>query len=111
MNERHGLIYGVIDLLYQDPAGVWHVLDFKTAVGEESKVKESAYDFQIATYAFAVKTLLGVVPKSGTVYFLKNQYESRTLFDSAGINRMDSELRELQERILERMSLGVPSFL
>jgi ATP-dependent exoDNAse (exonuclease V) beta subunit len=40
LHERHGVIHGIIDVLFLDEKG-WHVLDYKTAVGDENKLKKN----------------------------------------------------------------------
>ncbi|MBI3307653.1 MAG: UvrD-helicase domain-containing protein [Candidatus Omnitrophica bacterium] len=100
LNERHGLIYGVLDLLFQDEQGGWHVLDYKTAVGSPEKVSESAYDLQIQIYALAVSRILGTAPKSGIIYFLKNQWQQTLAFDKKNLLDFGEKLRKMQEEIL-----------
>ena len=101
LDERHGKIHGVIDLLFQDGSGLWHVADYKTAIGDADKVKESAYDLQILIYAYAVQKILGVTPKSGVVYFLKNQWCETLPLDDAAMEVFGQRLKALQKEILE----------
>ncbi len=100
LNERHGMIHGVIDLLFQDPDGTWHVVDYKAAVGSPEKVKEAGYDLQIQMYALAVSELLKEVPRSGILYFLKNQWEYRVDFNAKRLQEAGERLRELQDEII-----------
>ncbi len=101
LNERHGLIHGVIDLLFQDDNGSWHVVDYKTAVGNPEKVKEAGYDLQIQIYAVAVKELLKENPCSGILYFLKNQWEYRVDFNEKLLQKASENLHQLQDEIIE----------
>ena len=57
-------LHGVIDLLYQDAQGSWHVLDWKTEWTPGEKVAERAQEHrvQMAVYAKAVERQLGVIP-------------------------------------------------
>jgi len=100
LRERHGMIQGVIDVLFEDEGG-WHVLDYKTALGDESKVKARGYEYQIEIYAAACRRLLGKNPQSGILYFLKNQWQYVASFDSASLDRASLELRKMQEDILD----------
>ncbi len=101
LNERHGMIHGVIDLLFQDADGTWHVVDYKTAVGSPEKVKEAGYDLQIQIYAVAVSEILKEIPRSGILYFLKNQWEYRVDFNAKRLQEAGENLRALQDEILE----------
>ena len=101
LHERHGRIDGIMDLLFQDEAGAWHVLDYKTAVGDPAKVREACYDLQAGIYAFAVYKLLGVVPQSGILYFLKNQWSHTMSFNPSEIVEWGKRLEQLQTDILQ----------
>lgn len=99
LNERHGRIDGVIDAAFEDAEG-WHVLDYKTAIGDEAKVKAAGYDLQIQMYALALRQILGVVPKTGLLYFFKNQWTYALSLDAKKLEGFQSEVRDLQEAIL-----------
>ncbi|MCB9799484.1 MAG: UvrD-helicase domain-containing protein [Candidatus Omnitrophica bacterium] len=101
LNERHGLIYGVIDVLFQDPDGSWHVLDYKTAEGSLDKLENSGYIRQIGLYALAVQEILGKSPATGILYFLKNKWQYVETFDPEKMNRLGPEIRNIQSDILE----------
>lgn len=101
LNERHGRIQGVIDLLVCDEVGDWHVLDYKTAVGDEKKLEKSGYLMQIKIYALAVQEILGITPKSGIVYFLKNNFETVVDLDEKKLTKFAGKLEQVQEDILE----------
>ncbi len=100
LNERHGLIHGVIDVLFQDEASRWHVLDYKTAVGSPEKLGASGYEMQIALYAYAVKQILGVEPSSGILYFLRNGWEHKTAWKAEDFDPLQAKIRLEQEKIL-----------
>lgn len=101
LNERHGKIHGVIDLLIQDENGDWIVIDYKTAVGDEAKAKQSAYDLQIAIYAAAVERIAGIVPKQGMVYFIKNNKTYAMDFTREILAGHAKKIKAMQEEILE----------
>ncbi|MBS0206690.1 MAG: UvrD-helicase domain-containing protein [Planctomycetes bacterium] len=59
------LIRGVIDLLYEDPTGGWHVLDYKTNDFSSHATDDqllAPYELQLGIYAHAVTEWFGVVP-------------------------------------------------
>jgi ATP-dependent helicase/nuclease subunit A len=71
------LIHGVIDLLVQDAAGAWHIVDWKTEwVGDietaqaEVADADKPYGHQIRAYQAAVRTNLGLAA-TGHVVFLR----------------------------------------
>lgn len=100
LRERHGLIHGVIDVLFQEADGRWHVLDYKTAVGSEDKLHASGYETQIKLYAHAVYQILGEAPASGILYFLKNAWQYQVPLTLKDYAPLESEIRTLQESIL-----------
>ena len=55
---------GFIDLLYQDAAGGWHILDFKTNVVTRENLDEVAanYEMQMLVYALAAEKILKCPP-------------------------------------------------
>jgi len=100
LRERHGMIQGVIDVLFEDDQG-WHVLDYKTALGDESKVISRGYQYQIEIYAAACRQLMGKSPQSGILYFLKNQWQYVVSFNKEALDRAALDLRQTQEDILD----------
>ncbi|HLD50043.1 MAG TPA: UvrD-helicase domain-containing protein [bacterium] len=106
INQRHGRVEGVIDVLFQDGTGHWHVLDYKTSVGDAAKAKEAGYELQIGIYAFAASKILKITPKTGIVYFLKNQFAHVLELDGAALESVGVHLAGLQESILQ---FGNPS--
>ncbi len=100
INQRHGRIEGVIDVLFKDTAGQWHVLDYKTAVGDAAKSKASGYELQIGMYAFAAHKILNVTPASGIIYFLKNQFSHALSFDASALKALGVRLAGMQDSII-----------
>ncbi len=100
INQRHGRVEGVIDVLFKDSDGSWHVLDYKTAVGDAAKSKASGYELQIGMYAFAAHKILKITPKTGIVYFLKNQFSHELAFDTAALKTVGEKVAGLQDLII-----------
>ncbi|MBN1688753.1 MAG: UvrD-helicase domain-containing protein [Candidatus Omnitrophica bacterium] len=100
LNERHGLIHGVIDVLFQDEKNKWHLIDYKTAVGDEKKVKDSGYEVQMEIYAYALGTLLGVWPASARLVFLKNQWTCPIHLSREKVFELEKKIQGMQEEIL-----------
>lgn len=76
-------LQGFIDCLYQDAAGHWHVLDYKSNQGSSESVPKLAekYHMQMYVYALACKRALGVAPVESVLYFLRPQTEFVCTFD------------------------------
>jgi ATP-dependent helicase/nuclease subunit A len=82
-NQLYGdeavLVQGVIDCVYEDEAGEYHLVDYKTdrltyeerknAVLGEEKLRR-AHSTQLSYYALAIREMFGKMPKSIAVYSL-----------------------------------------
>ena len=105
LNERRGLIHGKIDLLFEDEKGEWHILDYKTAEGDEASARESAYDLQLEIYALAAQRILKLPVRSAIIYYLKNQKSVILPFpaEKAGafFDGLEKKIRGLQQQILD----------
>ncbi len=68
------IIRGQIDLIYQDPAGAWHIVDYKSdRIGPEEPLAAHArrYELQLLLYANAAGRHLGGRVADATLYFLR----------------------------------------
>lgn len=100
LNGRRGLIQGKLDMLFEDNEGAWHILDYKTAVGDEDAARESGYLLQLEIYALAVTQLLKIPVRSGIVYFLKNQKAvTIPLAESMSAEKREAFYRKLEQKI------------
>jgi len=66
-------IEGVIDCLYQDASGDWHVLDYKSNQVDAAGVPETAqhYAMQMFVYSLACEQALGAAPVESVLHFLR----------------------------------------
>jgi ATP-dependent exoDNAse (exonuclease V) beta subunit len=62
-----GLAYGLIDLLYQDAAGEWRLVEWKVGWPDAANAEEHRRQLQI--YCQAARQALGVEPR-GTICYL-----------------------------------------
>jgi len=87
-------IQGVIDCLYQDATGGWHVVDYKTNRTDQSRLAQTAagYRLQMLVYSLAIEKILGVAPVELVLCFLQPGLESRVVFD-------EESKREAIERV------------
>ena len=69
-NTSVGTLHGVIDLLYQDQDGTWHLLDWKTEWSPKAETEENAQEhlMQMAAYSQAVQSGLGFSPVVSLCY-------------------------------------------
>ncbi|NOY41966.1 MAG: UvrD-helicase domain-containing protein [Planctomycetes bacterium] len=70
-------LHGFIDCLYQDPAGNWHILDYKSNRVTENDVHKAAknYTMQMFVYSLACQQALGVTPVECVLHFLRPSAE------------------------------------
>lgn len=101
LNERHGLIHGKVDALFEDEKGEWYILDYKTAVGDEDAARESGYQLQMEIYALAAKKILKIPIHSGMIYYLKNQKVVTLPLQTYDFDKLEKKIDDLQERILD----------
>ena len=75
-------IIGVIDVLYEDADGGWHVLDYKTNDITADATDEqllAPYEFQLGVYAHAVEHWFGVAPVEVSLVMLRPTIRRVTL--------------------------------
>ncbi|MDD5226783.1 MAG: 3'-5' exonuclease [Candidatus Omnitrophica bacterium] len=105
LNERRGLIQGKIDILFEDEKGEWHILDYKTAMGDEETARKSAYDLQMEIYALAAERILKLPVRSAIIHYLKNQKAVTLSFpaEKAGafFDSLEKKICGLQQQILD----------
>lgn len=84
------VLRGVIDRLYQDQSGRWHLLDFKTnrLAGTNIAAQAASYEMQLLLYGLAAERILAVPPASLTLHFLRGGVEHQFAWDEAARNRV-----------------------
>ena len=82
-------IQGFIDCLYQDSAGDWRLLDYKTnrASAETLAATVAGYEMQMLVYALAVERVLGRPPVEIVLHFLRGNGEHRFAWNDAARRR------------------------
>jgi ATP-dependent helicase/nuclease subunit A len=81
-------IRGQIDLIYQDPAGAWHIVDYKSDNVEAGlRLTEHArrYELQLLLYAHAAGRHLGGRVADATLYFLRTGSTCAIPVDAAAL--------------------------
>ncbi len=83
INLRGSLfIQGFIDCLYQDVAGDWRLLDYKTNL-DSSDGTVAGYKMQMLLYALATERVLRRSPVEVVLHFLRDNREHRFSWDEA----------------------------
>ncbi len=87
-------IQGVIDCLYQDATGDWHVLDYKSNQVDAAGVPEVAqhYAMQMFVYATACEQALGVRPVESVLHFLRPGSEFAFQWNDAELAEMAAQI-------------------
>jgi len=83
-------LQGFIDCLYQDAAGRWLVVDYKTNRADPSTLETVAqeYEMQMLLYALAVERTLGSSPADLVLSFLRPGREHHFAWDDAARRRV-----------------------
>jgi ATP-dependent helicase/nuclease subunit A len=91
-NPRPGGRYlqGFIDCLYRDPAGDWHIVDYKTNnITTQTLEQEAAkYEMQMLVYALAAEKILKQPPVELALCFLRPGLEYQFPWDDKTRNRV-----------------------
>jgi ATP-dependent helicase/nuclease subunit A len=84
-------LQGFVDCLYQDAAGRWVVLDYKTSHVTASSLGTAAgeYEMQMLLYGLAVERILGAPPADLVLYFLRPGLEHHFAWDGAARVRVE----------------------
>ena len=95
-------LQGFIDCLYQDSAGRWTLLDYKTSRVTASTIETVAaqYEMQMLLYALAVERILGGPPADLVLCFLRPGLEYHFPWDGTARRRVV----ELVSRALQHVS-------
>ncbi|MEX2031703.1 MAG: PD-(D/E)XK nuclease family protein, partial [Dehalococcoidia bacterium] len=88
-------IHGSIDLVYQDAAGHWHVVDFKTdRIGDGGAAAVAArYTVQVGLYGRALEAATGVRPALGLLFLRTGELVT------PGEREVDQALATARERV------------
>jgi ATP-dependent exoDNAse (exonuclease V) beta subunit len=96
-NSNGQYIQGVIDCLYQDTAGKWHILDFKTNDVSAKGVSKTSqqYELQLQVYAIAIERTLNQSPTELVLHFLRPSVEHSIPWNDAARARSISQVNDL----------------
>jgi ATP-dependent helicase/nuclease subunit A len=82
-------VRGFIDSLYQDPAGGWRLLDYKTnrISPETISATVEGYEMQMLVYALAVERVLKRPPVELVLHFLRGNFEHQFIWTEVARQR------------------------
>lgn len=100
--EDAQFLQGFLDCLYQDAAGAWHVLDYKTNQVDAATLAATAseYEMQMLVYALAVERILGQPPASIVLHFLRPSLEYEFQLDAT-----------TRRKLLDVVNRGIDAFV
>ncbi len=103
MRLPHATLRGQIDLLYQDAAGDWHIVDYKSdRVGAEGPAAHAGrYELQMLTYAAAAGRFLGQTPVDATLYFLRPAATHTFVITDNTVTRANERIETLARQIIQ----------
>jgi ATP-dependent helicase/nuclease subunit A len=86
---RGRYLQGYIDCLYQDRAGGWHLVDYKTnhVAADQCPLEARQYEMQLSVYALAIERALGQAPVELALCFLRPGAEHVFRWDDAARQR------------------------
>ncbi|MBS1903072.1 MAG: UvrD-helicase domain-containing protein [Bacteroidetes bacterium] len=97
--QEHYVLSGVIDRLYCDADGMWHILDYKTTkTPTPEKIRQ--YEFQTKLYAFLVFKLFDAPQVATHLYFTSTGTTESAVYSDIDLHGFENELIGTIEEIL-----------
>jgi ATP-dependent helicase/nuclease subunit A len=97
--DHQNSLYGIIDRLFQEPDGSWHLLDYKTD-GRRRDVKQQQYDFQLGYYASLIKKLYPEATRiKSTVFYTQLGLMDQKVYDLSAFSEVESSFLNIIEGI------------
>jgi len=103
-------IRGQIDLIYQDPAGAWHIVDYKSdnvQAGPQLTEHARRYELQLLLYANAAGRHLGGRVADATLYFLRPAATCGIPVDDAALGAATHRAASLAKDLIASRRGGV----
>jgi ATP-dependent helicase/nuclease subunit A len=97
--DHQNSLYGIIDRLFLEPDGSWHLLDYKTDTRRRD-AKQSQYDFQLGYYASLIKKLYPDAKQiKSTVFYTQLSLIDQKVYDLASFSEAESSFLSIIEGI------------
>ncbi|HET6512462.1 MAG TPA: UvrD-helicase domain-containing protein [Candidatus Kapabacteria bacterium] len=103
--DHQNSLYGIIDRLFKEPDGTWHLLDYKTDT-KRRKGKQDQYDFQLAYYASLVKRLHPDATQiRSTVFYTHSGHLEQKTYDLENFDEAESSYLRIIDGIRTNESI------
>lgn len=95
-------LHGFIDMLYQDAAGDWHLLDYKSnqCTAEGVSAQAAQYEMQMFVYTLACEQAVGKRPVEATICFLRPGVEHSFNWSPERESQLRLKLNDAIHRLL-----------
>jgi ATP-dependent helicase/nuclease subunit A len=101
LGDRNRL-FGILDRLYKDSDGVWHILDYKTEWHDKSRhqLKTDQYAFQLKVYAFMISLLYPEAETiRATILYTQTGEQENYSFDRSSLASIQEECETIMGSI------------
>ncbi|MCK4602818.1 MAG: PD-(D/E)XK nuclease family protein, partial [Phycisphaerae bacterium] len=97
-----GKLRGQIDLIYEDRAGAWHIVDYKSDRTDRQDIASHArrYELQMLLYAAAAARYLANPPGEARLYFLRTGATHVFEVSSERLREAEARAGALAERLI-----------
>ena len=108
MQAGPAMLRGQIDLLFQDAAGNWRIVDYKSdrVGGDDLSDKAAHYEMQMLIYAMAAGRHTGELPAEATLYFLRPGRTHTFSIDSEAIESASAKIAALALQLITARRAG-----
>jgi ATP-dependent exoDNAse (exonuclease V) beta subunit len=97
--DHQNSLYGIIDRLFQESDGSWHLLDYKTDARRRN-AKQDQYAFQLGYYASLIKKLYPEAKQiKSTIYYTQLSVMDQKVYDLDSFNEVESSFLSIIEGI------------
>lgn len=102
------ILRGQIDLVYEDAAGAWHIVDYKSdRLGGQSPAEHAArYQLQVLLYAIAAGRCAGVSVADATVYYVRTAQSHTVAITPDLLAGVGDQARELAVQLIASRRSG-----
>lgn len=99
---KRGIVHGVLDLLFQNEAGEWLIVDYKTSNIGKSEIETTGerYREQMELYALASVKILNQMPEKAVLYFVRPDERYEIGLEVLDAEQLENRYELLQEDII-----------
>jgi RecB family exonuclease len=101
-------VAGVIDLLFEDADGGWHLVDYKSRAAEDAEEAAEPYRLQLGVYVLAAGRWLGRPIETAGVYLVESAMLVENDAAQEGLDEVEKEASRIFAAIAAREFGPVP---